>query len=310
MTHPLDSIPASSLRASVATLPRVVILALGLAMIALVGFTDRMTSEAISLTVFYLIPSAFVAWYAGRPLGVMVGIAAGLTWLVAPMAGRGGMGEGGAALWNTFMYAGTCVISALLAGTLRRTVHALTDSLAREQELARVDALTGARNLRAFRELLEPELLRVRRYGRPVTVVYLDADGFKAVNDTHGHAVGDRALKLIAETLGVSLRRTDIVARLGGDEFGVILTDTGPGDAERVLSKAQQRLCEVTTREGWPLTMSIGAVSCLAGVLRVDDVVRRADDLMFEVKRQGKNGLRVEVMEGAVSGGFPKVEIA
>jgi diguanylate cyclase (GGDEF)-like protein len=281
------------------------VLAIGIGLLALVGIADHFTSQAIALTAFYLIPGSFVAWYAGRPLGMLVAVLAGLTWFVAPSIGRADFAEPGAALWNTAMYAGTCMSTALVAGTLRKTLHALRDSLVREKELARVDALTGSRNLRAFRELLIPELLRVRRYQRPVTVAYLDADGFKSINDTHGHATGDRALMLLADTMLVALRRTDVVARLGGDEFGLILTDTGPADAERVLAKAQQRLLEVTTREGWPLTMSVGAVSCLGGALTVDDVVRRADDLMFDVKRNGKNGLRVEILEGPRGDGTP-----
>ncbi|MCU0623837.1 MAG: GGDEF domain-containing protein [Gemmatimonadaceae bacterium] len=277
--------------------PRPMVVGVGLGVLAIIGAIDN-ASVMFSMAAFYLLPPAFVAWYAGRPLGFATGFVAGIVWGLASLAGRPVQPEAVIAAWNLAMFSASGVTSAWMAGTLRKTLYALQESLTREQELARVDALTGVRNLRAFRELLEPELLRVRRYQRPVTVAFLDADGFKHVNDTHGHAVGDRALKQIAQTLTGALRRTDIVARLGGDEFGVIFTDTGPADAERVLRKALVRLGEVMTNEGWPLTMSGGAVAVLRGSLSVDEVVHRADDLMFEMKRAGKNAITVEVLEG------------
>lgn len=273
------------------------VLGVGLGVLAIIGAIDNL-SQMFSMAAFYLLPPAFVAWYAGRPFGFAMGLLAGLTWGLASVAGRPVRPDPVIAAWNLAMFSASGLTSAWMAGTLRKTVYALQASLTREQALARVDALTGVRNLRAFRELLEPELLRVRRYQRPVTVAFLDADGFKEINDTHGHAVGDRALTMIAQTLSNALRRTDIVARLGGDEFGVIFTDTGPADAERVLSKALARLGEVMTQEGWPLTMSGGAVAVLRGSLSVDEVVHRADDLMFGVKRAGKNAISVEVLEG------------
>lgn len=277
--------------------PRFAILALGLGGLAVIGAADR-ASAMFSMAALYLLPPAFVAWYAGRPLGVATGIVAGIVWGLAALASRSQTPNAITVVWNLLMFSGSGVSSAVLAGTLRKTLHALRASLTREQELARVDALTGARNLRAFRELLEPELLRVRRYKRPCTVVFLDADGFKAVNDTHGHAIGDRALMVIAQTLSTSLRRTDVIARLGGDEFGLILTDTGPADAEAVLRKALVRMRDVMAREGWKLTMSAGAVACLQGNFTVDDVVRQADALMFDVKRNGKNDVRIEAVDG------------
>ncbi len=277
--------------------PRLAILALGLLVLVAIGVADN-ASAMFSMAAFYLLPPAFVAWYAGRPLGVATGIIAGIVWGLAAIAGRSQTPNAVMMVWNLVMFSASGISSAVLAGTLRKTLHALRASLTREQELARVDALTGARNLRAFRELLEPELLRVRRYKRPCTVVFLDADGFKAVNDTYGHAIGDRALMVIAQTLSTSLRRTDVIARLGGDEFGLILTDTGPADAEAVLRKALARMRDVMAREGWKLTMSAGAVACLQGNFTVDDVVRQADALMFDVKRNGKNDVRIEAVDG------------
>jgi diguanylate cyclase (GGDEF)-like protein len=277
--------------------PRLAVLGSGLALLAVIGAVDN-KFVMFTMAPFYLLPPSFVAWYAGRPLGFATGLVAGITWGLATVAGRPTSVDAVTAGWNLAMFSLSGVTAAWMSGTLRKTLYALRASLTREQQLARVDALTGVRNLRAFRELLEPELLRVRRFQRPVAVAFLDADGFKGVNDAHGHATGDRALTLIAQTLTSALRRTDIVARLGGDEFGVILTDTGPADAEIALQKAMVRLTEVTAREGWRLTMSAGAVACLRGSLTVDEVVKRADDLMFGVKRNGKNAVRVEVLDG------------
>jgi diguanylate cyclase (GGDEF)-like protein len=275
---------------------RLLALAVALAVLAMLFVGNRSRPE-LRFVPFYLLPSAVVAWYAGRPLGLTVGFVAGIAWGLAqePLAAIADVGVIG---WNVAMYVAACMGSAAIAGALRKSVLALEATVAREQELARVDALTGVRNVRAFRELLEPELLRVRRYGRAVTVAFLDADGFKGINDRFGHAVGDRALQLLARTLGASLRRTDVIARLGGDEFGVILTDTGPDDARAVLAKACERVTEAAAAQGWTLTMSVGAVSCVEGIHAVESVIDRADTLMFSVKRGGKNSIRLEVLEG------------
>ena len=107
---------------------------------------------------------------------------------------------------------------------LRREVALLKAKLAEAEGLADADVLAPVLNRRAFVRELKRAIAAVKRYGEPASVLYFDLDGFKAVNDRHGHAAGDAALKAVAERLSASVRTSDVVARLGGDEFAVILT--------------------------------------------------------------------------------------
>lgn len=170
-----------------------------------------------------------------------------------------------------------------------------------EQELRRMattDPLTGLWNRRRFMELSEGELSRLRRYGRPVSVLMLDIDHFKAVNDTNGHAAGDEALCLLADLCRAELRETDHLGRLGGEEFAVLLPETGLDEAADVAERLRQRLaagafplpCGVTLR----MTVSIGVASCAEDDTTVDGALGRADRALYRAKNGGRNRVAVE----------------
>lgn len=103
--------------------------------------------------------------------------------------------------------------------------------LKRERELATTDALTGLQNRRAFLDVGESKIERLKRYARPLSVVFLDLDNFKQLNDTKGHDAGDAALQVTAKALLGALRTSDRVARLGGDEFAILLPEVGYDEA-------------------------------------------------------------------------------
>jgi diguanylate cyclase (GGDEF)-like protein len=115
----------------------------------------------------------------------------------------------------------------------------------RENEMARVDYLTHIPNKLGFDEQLKIEIARHRRDRNPFAVAYIDCDNFKSVNDTRGHAAGDRVLKVVAETARANLRVTDVFARLGGDEFAVILPGTGEFAALQAMNKLRKVLATV-----------------------------------------------------------------
>lgn len=126
-------------------------------------------------------------------------------------------------------------IEAGLARALREAqaeVDRLTRALARAEQLADHDALTGLLNRRGFEEALARTVAACRRYRTEAALVYIDLDGFKAINDRFGHAAGDETLKRVAEILASGVRESDIIARLGGDEFAVILNRAGVAAAE------------------------------------------------------------------------------
>jgi diguanylate cyclase (GGDEF)-like protein len=156
---------------------------------------------------------------------------------------------------------------------------------------ARTDPLTKLANYRAFQEALAQELRRCGRYLHPLTLMLLDIDDFKKVNDTHGHPACDRVLQQVAEVLTASIRREDYTARQGGDEFALILIETGPKTAEIVAGRLIRSIGQhAFAHDGRsiPVTVSIGVAGFRAG-MTPNDLVQAADRALLEAKQQGKN---------------------
>lgn len=158
---------------------------------------------------------------------------------------------------------------------------------------ARIDVLTGLATRRVFDQALQRELARHQRSRRPLSVILFDVDYFKAINDTHGHDVGDAALQKVAEIARSALRPSDLAARLGGDEFAILLPETDPHAAEsvaqRILSGMRSMVLEVPSGVV-RLTGSFG-IGASADGLAAPELVKRADDALYQVKRQGRNGV-------------------
>jgi diguanylate cyclase (GGDEF)-like protein/PAS domain S-box-containing protein len=166
--------------------------------------------------------------------------------------------------------------------------RALLDQLAHQ---AFHDPLTGLANRSLFYDRVMHALDRAQRQQRPVSLLFLDLDDFKQINDTLGHAEGDRLLTLVAGRLRASARTADTVARLGGDEFAVLVEDTGDADdAERLAERIREQMAFPFVLAGREihLSASIGSASALGG--DVDDVLRHADLAMYAVKRTQKGG--------------------
>jgi diguanylate cyclase (GGDEF)-like protein len=180
------------------------------------------------------------------------------------------------------------VTFATVAGIAMFAFRHIRRTQAQLHDLAIHDPLTRVFNARAFSERLAGELKRSRRYGRPLSLLYLDLDDFKRVNDTHGHQTGDAVLRLVAEAIRHEVRQADLVGRLGGDEFAVLLPETDAALAQAAAARLTEGLR--TAFEGNPaVTASIGVVSCTGADKSVDDVLRSADQAMYEAKRKGKN---------------------
>lgn len=165
-------------------------------------------------------------------------------------------------------------------------------ALGRERERACTDPLTGIANRRRFDEAAGVVLRRMEVERTPVTVVYLDLDGFKGVNDRLGHVAGDGLLTLVASTLARSVRRCDTVARLGGDEFALLLPGADGVAAAALLGRLQAVLRAAL--RPWPVTASIGAVTFATPPRDTTEMLRRTDAVLYEVKRAGKDDLRIE----------------
>ena len=173
----------------------------------------------------------------------------------------------------------------------------LRDELDREKELATTDSLTGAANLRHFKTELVCEIERSSRHGRIFTVAYLDLDNFKAVNDSLGHAEGDRLLNAIVAVANNRLRKTDLIARIGGDEFAVLLPETDATTMRSPIRDLLSGMKQTMEKHSWPVTISCGVIAFRTPPASAEDAISTVDKLMYEVKASGKNGVREAVFE-------------
>ena len=158
----------------------------------------------------------------------------------------------------------------------------------RLRNLAVTDELTGLRNRRAFEERLTFEFSMARRKGRELSVVLLDADDFKKVNDRLGHPAGDSVLQQLANVLQNTVRLTDLAVRYGGEEFAVILSESDERSALLWARRFQQAL-ETTAWEHLPITVSMGIAGLTSACVDMGDLVARADEALYRAKRHGKN---------------------
>ncbi len=128
-----------------------------------------------------------------------------------------------------------------------------------------------------------------------MTVLYADVDHFTPVNDRLGHAEGDALLCAVASTAMREVRALDVVARLGGDEFALLLPETGLAAARQATERLQAALAREMAGRDWPVTFSIGAMTYLDPPASTDEMLRHADGLMYQVKRDGGNAVRHDV---------------
>ena len=159
------------------------------------------------------------------------------------------------------------------------------------ERLNRIDVLTGLPNRRHWEEVAAAELARYLRVRRPASVMLIDVDNFKQVNDRFGHAVGDEVLRCLAQALRASIREIDTAVRHGGDEFAVLLAETDPrgalAAAERVRSSFTGMCGQISASV--ECTLSIGVADAGPGITSVDDWVRRADAAMYRAKSAGRD---------------------
>jgi len=219
------------------------------------------------------------------------------SWLGVPLFIHGGC-EGVIAVQSTRRAAFRADHQRLLESLALQIAAALQN--ARLYELAMVDGLTGLFVRRYFDARIEEEIERSRRYGTPFSVVMIDVDDFKNLNDEHGHLIGDRVLRTIASTIKSQMRGVDTAARYGGEEIALILPRTEMVAAYNVGERIRTAVAEqrVTTDSDPPKVLGVTASFGIAsypesGAESGEDLVRRADRALYRAKRTGKN--RVEL---------------
>jgi diguanylate cyclase (GGDEF)-like protein len=173
----------------------------------------------------------------------------------------------------------------------------LRHALEEERLLANTDPLTGALNRRSFSEIAEKKMIAAEVNHHPYTMVYIDLDNFKMINDTLGHAIGDLVLKTVVDVIHSQIRNTDFLARLGGDEFAVLLPDINRKQAQPIVQRIQSSLVNRMKTNNWGVTFSIGVLTFLSMPESADRMVSLTDALMYEVKEMGKNAIEYSVFE-------------
>ncbi len=252
-----------------------------LSTIMALGLIDTLTGSKIAITFFYLLPVSLASWSLGKTPGRAAALCSAVIVEASDLSG-GGDADVPLLLWNTAARLAVFLVVANLISEFRHL-------LKHQTELSLTDSLTGILNRRAFQEAGESELKKMRGHGQPITLAFMDIDDFKTINDASGHLAGDALLTRVAECLKSQLWGTDAVARLGGDEYALLLPHTSLAAAQKVLPRLKDTLVNEMAEAKWPVTFSIGAVTCEAPPPDIEELIEMADQLMYAAKHHGKS---------------------
>jgi diguanylate cyclase (GGDEF)-like protein len=261
---------------------RLKILLIAVALILGIGALDFVTGYDLSFGLFYTAPIILLSWYVSLPAAILGALLSAITWYFANNFAAPAPIRQAVLLWNAAIRFGFYVAVAY-------PLSALHEAYTRERQSARTDPLTGVANSRAFHESANLELMRARRLGYPLTLLYLDLDNFKTVNDTRGHRAGDELLMKIGHALKDALRATDLVGRLGGDEFAVLLPNTNQDQATRVIRKIEQAVWRETHTMESKVGVSIGTATPGKLPAIIDEMIAMADTRMYQAKNAKKS---------------------
>ena len=268
---------------------RVTLVAWGTALVLAVTALGYVAGPHVAIPLLYVLPVVAVGWFAGLVAGVALSFLSAGLWLAVDLAH--GHVPDDLPYWNAAIrLSGLLVLTHFLA--------ALNVAL----QYARTDYLTGIANGRAFYDAAQAEIARARRYGSAFTLVYLDVDGLRGVNERFGHYVGDALIRSLAATLRKSLRSTDLVARLGADDFAILFPQTSAESAQAALRKLEGVLTESAQKSQWASSFSIGAVTFMSAPDTVEGALNRAEDLMYAAKKADNKATTVRWQMEAVAG--------
>jgi diguanylate cyclase (GGDEF)-like protein len=251
-----------------------------------VAAAHHVAGRQITLYSFFVLPCALAAWSVGQGTGLLVAGLSALIQLASDLALKGEIGP-----VVLIVNAGLRLALYVFVAWGTDVIGRLFDQLA---HLSRYDALTGLGNRGAFMLRGAEEVERARRTERPFSMVFLDLDHFKSVNDRLGHAAGDALLRRVGVVLRTRLRSVDFPARLGGDEFAALLPETDGAGARHVGHDLHAMLRGEFAAMRHPVSVSIGVATFVRAPASFDEALRRADQLMYAVKNASKDAVLQE----------------
>jgi len=267
-----------------------------------IGWIRYKTGSEYAFSLFYLFPIIISTWYVGRGVGIAMSIICVATWLTADVSLLHKFSNTAVPFINETFRLIVFLFVTCLVWELKRALGINT-------ALARTDPLTGIANRRAFFEFADIELKKAQRFKNPVSIIYMDIDNFKNINDRFGHHVGDRLLRIVADTIKKNIRSIDMAARFGGDELGVLLPETDDTGIRILANKLREKLLARMRHHGWSTTFSIGAATFQNSGISVYEMLNIADKLMYFAKRNGKNKIVFQVVKKKPGDVRPDIEI-
>jgi diguanylate cyclase (GGDEF)-like protein len=251
------------------------------------GLFDHKLTYRVSSMLLYLPAIAIAVLFVSRYFGIMQAVLSTIVWLSMDLK------TGGSRYVYFFMPYWNALARISFFMTVVLSIE-FYNNYKREKSIAVRDPLTGVLNRRGFYEYAGKELERSKRYKHPFSLIFLDCDDFKQINDNLGHAAGDKLLWNLAHRIDKSMRTSDIVARLGGDEFAVLLAETDHEGALQFVKRLRLDLLNVMQRNNWPVTYTFGLAPFEEPPDSIDHMLRVADEAMYSAKKKGKD--RIELL--------------
>lgn len=268
--------------------PKITFVVLGVVMVWILHTIDFYLVPGVAFSLLYWIPVSMATWFSGLWGGVIVTFSSAIGWLVHDYMTGMNLSDPARTI---FLELGFLLVGAYILANLKK-------SLDIEKSFAVTDPLTKVGNWRWFSEKADYEIRRSSRYKHIFSLLYMDVDNFKEINDNYGHVTGNELLVMIGITIRNHTRSTDIAARLGGDEFAILLPEANEEQAKVVALKLKGLLDQAMEAIEWPVTFSFGVVTFDQPPANVDDLIRFADEMMYEAKEKGKDRMEIRVFQG------------
>jgi len=257
------------------------VLAASVIAMAAVFALDLLAPTDIRLHILYVFPLAAIALHCehrGATLGGLLAVTVLQLWTL--------MFHG----LSTDSYATDALVALASSVLTMLLARAVRENHMATMNLATTDWLTGLHNRRSFETVADLEIKRQRRYGGVFSLAVMDLDGFKILNDSRGHDIGDKALQLVADVLREHTRQSDTIARLGGDEFAVLMPNTRQPDCNLQCRQLAATISRRMADAGFAITASIGCAQFEQPPASTSDALQKADKAMYAAKASAKRG--------------------